>query len=193
MDILTQKKFLIITIIVLAVLNLSSIGFMMLNGNHKHQDTLQKPVSIQENRSENPRDVSKVLETELNLNSRQVEQIKKLRSEYFDIEKELSRTIRSARDSMNSIMFNKSTNEEFVKVLARRISETEYEIELLRFEQAKRFKNICTPEQLEKFVGLVKEIRDYFRPDNQSRRKGNQPTGEDRRPPRPDKDKPRRD
>lgn len=40
-------------------------------------------------------------------------------------------------------------------------------MELLRFEQAKELKSICNDKQQEKFEKLVKEIRDYFRPDNQ--------------------------
>ena len=75
--------------------------------------------------------------------------------------------VRNERDSMNTVMFNKNNNEELVKSLAKRISDNEYQMELLRFDQAKEFKSICTPEQLEKFEGLIKEIRDYFRPDNQ--------------------------
>lgn len=43
-------------------------------------------------------------------------------------------------------------------------------MELLRFEQAKEMKLICNAEQQEKFEKLVKEIRDYFRPDNQPTR-----------------------
>jgi Spy/CpxP family protein refolding chaperone len=65
---------------------------------------------------------------------------------------------------MNALMFNKLTDEAVVKALARGIAESEYQMELLRLEQAQNLKAICTPEQLEQFEALVKEIRDYFKP-----------------------------
>ena len=67
-------------------------------------------------------------------------------------------------------MFNKNTDETKIKLLAKQIADAEYQMELLRFEQAKELKLICNAEQQEKFEKLVKEIRDYFRPDNQPTR-----------------------
>jgi Spy/CpxP family protein refolding chaperone len=115
------------------------------------------------------------LKQELNLNDSQVEQIQQLRSDFFEKEKVLARAIRAKRDSMNLVMFNKQTDEQLLKRLAREVADGEYEMELLRIAQAQQLKSICNPEQLEKFEGLVREIRDYFRPDNrpQNKRKEN--------------------
>ena len=44
-------------------------------------------------------------------------------------------------------------------------------MEFIRIAQAKELKSICNKEQLQKFETLVKEIRDYFRPDNQPNQK----------------------
>ena len=71
---------------------------------------------------------------------------------------------------MNAAMFNKTIDEETVKALAQRISDNDYEMEMMRFEQAKEFKSICNDEQLEKFEGLVKEIRDYFKPEEKPKK-----------------------
>ena len=101
------------------------------------------------------------------MTAEQTEQIKRLRENVFEKEKELTEVIRAERDSMNVAMFNKNTNEDEVKVLANRISTNEYKMEMIRLEQSKQLKTICTAEQLEKFEKLVLEIRDYFRPDNQ--------------------------
>ena len=115
-------------------------------------------------------DVSAVLEKELNLTQAQVSQIKALRTDFFEKETALTTTIRSKRDSMNMIMFNKDTDAELLKSLARKVADNEYQLELYRIEQAQQMKAICTAEQLQKFEGLVREIRDYFRPDNQPQR-----------------------
>jgi len=44
-------------------------------------------------------------------------------------------------------------------------------MELLRFDQAQSLKLICTPKQLEKFEGLIIEIRDFFKQDEKPKRK----------------------
>ena len=113
---------------------------------------------------ENSPDIAAVLEKELHLTASQVVQIQALRADFFKKEVLLNATIRAKKDSMNELMFNKITDETLVKSLARSVAENEYLMELLRIEQAKSLKTICTPEQLEQFGKLVIEIRDYFRP-----------------------------
>lgn len=167
MDIFSQKKFLVIAIFMLIVLNIAVLGiFLWHNASHEvtHQPTPPPP-------SGEPHDVSAVLKNELSLSEKQVEQIQKIRADFFAKERLLSKIIRDGRDSMNVEMFNKVTNEELVKSIARRIAENEYQMEMLRVAQAQEFKSICTPEQLAKFEGLVREIRDYFKPDNPPKRK----------------------
>jgi len=102
----------------------------------------------------------------LGLSGIQAEKIKEIRASFFKKEKVLEEIIRSERDSVNVGMFNKNTNEDEIKTLARNIADNEYQMELLRFEQAQELKSICTPEQQEMFEKLVLEIRDYFRPNN---------------------------
>ena len=139
------------------MLNLFSIGvFIWKDFFHKHP-----PV----NQSYDNRDVSDFLKSELNLTEKQIEQFRSLRTEFFEKEKILSNTMRDERDSMNQEIFNKTTNEELVKSLAQGIAENEYKMELMRFEQAKQLKQICSTEQLEKFQYLVIEIKDYLKPD----------------------------
>lgn len=157
MDIFTEKKFLVRSVIVLALLNIISTGIFLWKGSTC---------------SERPRDsdnykkeVATILEKELQLTEEQVEQIKKLRAVFSEKEKEISRTIKSKRDSMNAEMFKITTDDSLVIALAKGVADNEYQMELLRFEQSKAFKAICTPGQLEKFDNLVKEIKDYFKPD----------------------------
>src|SRR5579863_5950150 len=69
------------------------------------------------------RDVSGILQKELDLTPVQAEQIKKIRTDFYDKEQVLSLTIRGERDSMNMIMFNKNTDDSLVKILARGIAE----------------------------------------------------------------------
>ncbi len=171
MDIFAQKKLLVRLVILLIALNLSSIGFFLWKDfSDRHEPELFP-------HHNEYRDVSGILQKELNLTDKQVEQIKNLRSDIFEKEKSLATIIRNERDSMNVAMFIKTTNEEEVKTLAKSVADNEYQMELLRIEQAQQLKIICTPEQLGKFQGLVLEIRDYFRPDNQPKKKNSYSAG----------------
>ncbi len=166
MDLFVQKKLLIRVVILLALLNLFSIGIFL------WKEFIHKPP--RPNEREDNRGVSSVLKDKLNFTDKQSEQVKDLRSAYFEKEKVIESAIRAERDSMNAAMFNKTIDEDLVKALAKRIADNEYRMELSRFEQAKEFKAICNSEQLEKFGDMLKDIRDYFKPDDQQKRKPKQ-------------------
>jgi Spy/CpxP family protein refolding chaperone len=160
MDIFAQKKLLVRLVILLAIFNVFCIGVFLWKGNW-HPDNYP-PVPPMENERG---DVSGVLEKELDLKPEQADKIKKLRAEFFAREEVLGETLRAERDSMNVAMFGKDTDQQLVKKLARKVAGHEYEMEMLRFEQAQQLKLVCTPEQLAKFDQLILEIRDYFRPE----------------------------
>jgi hypothetical protein len=157
MDIFNQRKQLLRLVVVLTILNLFLISFFLC------KDVFHGPPS---DKISDVHGVSIVLEKELGLSGIQAEKIKEIRASFFKKEKVLEEIIRSERDSVNVGMFNKNTNEDEIKTLARNIADNEYQMELLRFEQAQELKSICTPEQQEMFEKLVLEIRDYFRPNN---------------------------
>ncbi len=161
MEVFAQNKLLIRLVIVLTILNLCAIGVFIWKdfsyaglGPHK------------ERKNEDYHDVAGVLQRELGLTELQVEQFKKLRTDVFAKESDLSVVIRAERDSMNVLMFSKNTDSTVVKNLAREVAENEFAMEMLRYQQAHALKSICSPEQMNKFDKLVIEIRDYFRPDN---------------------------
>ena len=158
MEIFAQNKVLKWCVAVLVIINMLTLGTFLWKA---YSITNQRPII-----PDDFRDVSGILQKELDLTADQTKQIKKIRADFYDKEKVLSVIIRGERDSMNMIMFNKNTNDSIVKLLARSVAENEYKMELLRLAQAQQLKAICTPTQLAKFDKLVIEIRDYFRPDN---------------------------
>lgn len=164
MDIFNQKKVLTRIIIFLIFLNLVTISFFALKDSQHHEPLLFP-------KNEAYKDVTNVLEKKLMLNDKQLKDFNSIRERYFEKELVLKQTIRNQKDSMNVEMFNKNTNEHLIKLLALKISENEYKMELLRYAQATELKAACTPEQQERFQNLVIEIRDYFRPDNQPQKR----------------------
>jgi Spy/CpxP family protein refolding chaperone len=130
-----------------------------------HREPLMFP------KNEAYKDVSKILKKELDLTNEQVLQFDEIRKRNFEKQAILKKIIRDYKDAMNMEMFNKNSNDDKIKSLARQVSENEYKMELLRYYQAKELKAVCKPEQLDKFQDLVIEIRDYFRPDNQPKKR----------------------
>ena len=108
---------------------------------------------------------------ELSLSEQQVAQFDEIRKRNFEKQAILKKIIRDDKDAMNIEMFNVKTDEAKIETFAIRISDNEYKMEMLRFDQAKELKAVCNREQQEKFQDLVIEIRDYFRPDNQPTKK----------------------
>ena len=165
MDIFSKHKLLSRSVLFLVVLNLVTLGFFVWKEFKPHKEPLLFPIN------ESYKDVSNILKKELHLSNKQVIQFDKIRSQNFIKQAYLKRIIRNQKDAMNLEMFNKNSDEQKIMQLARQIANNEYAMEMLRYNQAKELKAVCTPEQLEKFEKLVLEIRDYFRPDNQPLKK----------------------
>lgn len=161
MDIFRQQKYLTRAFIVLVLLNIGLISFFVWRELKPHHQPFLFP------KNEAYKDVSGILKKELQLNEKQAQQFNTIREDYYIKEITLKQKIKDNKDEMNVEMYNKHSDENKIMSLARQTSNFEYEIELLRYRQAKELKLVCTPEQQEKFEVLVKEIRDYFRPDNQ--------------------------
>jgi hypothetical protein len=115
MDIFSQNKLLIRMVIFLTALNLLLMSAFVF------RDFFRKPQPP--NQQNENRDVSTILEKKLKLTKEQVDLIKALRSAFIEKEKGLSAAIRIERDSINSVMFNKTADEELIRSLAKRVAE----------------------------------------------------------------------
>ena len=155
MDIFLRNKLLLRVVAFLLILNLFSSGYLW-SGEKSNDDRRPPKRPLDE--------VTTILKEELQLTTKQAEDLKKIREDFFNKEEPLGRMIRAKRDSMNIEMFNENTDTANVKEIARRVADKEYQMELYRLEQAQQLKTICTPEQLKKFQDMVIDIRDYFQP-----------------------------
>lgn len=164
MDIFYQKKLFSRIIVLLVLLNLLTIGFFIWKTYFQHEPLLFP-------KNEEYKDVTAILQRELQLSPQQVTQFNTIRERFFEKEVVLKQIIKAEKDSMNVAMFNKVTDDALIQFLAIKISQNEYQMELLRYEQAKELKSVCSPKQQEQFEHLVIEIRDYFRPDNQPKKR----------------------
>ena len=165
MDVFSQNKIFIRAIIILVTLNIVLIGFFIFKEMKPPHESNPFP------RDEAYKNVGPILKKELDLTDKQLEQFNEIRKQNFENQAAIKSIIDKDKDEMNQEMFNKYSDEQKVTSLAKKISENEFKIELLHFEQAKKLKAVCNDKQLDKFQDLIIEIRDYFRPDNQPRRR----------------------
>lgn len=171
MNIFSQKKWLVRLVVVLIALNVSAMCFIL----WQHKNNKPTPVSQgssfqkQEEKDNKPpkksiEELSQILKQELELSPEQEEKFRAIRQDFFDKEQQVRKKLNAGRDSLNEEMFSNSIDSNLAKQIARGIAENEYQIELYRLAQAQQLAKICTPQQLNKFQDLVKEMRDYFRP-----------------------------
>lgn len=163
MDIFKQRKILITALVVLGLcnlllvaVNLALIGFFGMG-------------KKQERKEQDKAKIAQVLKEKLGLNDNQTAQFQNIRDGFFQKEEAISAVIKNCRDSMNSQMYSRNANDSSLKKLAETVAAKELEMEMLRIEQARQIRAICTPEQLDKFNTLVREIRDYLKPDDKKK------------------------
>lgn len=159
MDIFAQNKVLLRLVVALIVLNIAAItGMWWVNSRSASTvENARRPEPQAERLIE-------VLRENLELRPEQVDQFRTIRKSFFEKERVLATTIRAGRDSMNTLMFRHQTDSALVRAVARRVADNEYIMELLRIEQAEQLKQVCTPEQQQRFENYMREIRDYLKP-----------------------------
>ncbi len=162
MDIFSRNKFLVRIIFVLLFLNIISTGYLWFQKKEKPDD--RQPKKERENSL-------RVLKEKLHLTREQENAIISLRLDYAKREETVTEMIKAQRDSMNVVMFRADDDTSMLKRIARRVADNEYQLELLRIDQAQKLKNICTEEQLKEFQYFVINIRDFFQPQNPPRKK----------------------
>jgi hypothetical protein len=154
MDIFVQNKRLKFSVVILVLLNLTTMFFFIRNFGHK-ENGRKEPDHAR---------VTAILAKELDLTEAQKEEFKHIRNRFFEKEELLAALIKSRRDSMNVEMFNAQTDTLLLRRLSKNIATDEGRMENYRIQQSFELKKICTSKQLEKFSQFVKEIRDYFKP-----------------------------
>ena len=156
MDIFSRDKLLARLVVALVLVNLLLVGLFWWRSAHRPSPA-KAPAPA--------RDLSVLLRQELRLNDSQTLVLKTIRNGFFEKEKALSDSIRANRDSMNRLMFSPGAADGKLEQLARAVAEGEYRMEMLRIGQATQVRALCTPEQLARLEKLVREIRDYLRPE----------------------------
>lgn len=159
MDIFSQTRFLQRLVVLLIISNLLIAGFYWWRFNEFGESKAKDPRPVKQ------QELPALLKKELGLSDSQANRLGKIRAAFFEKEKLLSDSIRSMRDSMNQLMFGMEIHDQALEKLGEAVSAYEYKMEMLRVDQARDVRELCTPEQRIRLEKLVREIRDYLKPD----------------------------
>lgn len=156
MDIFTSNKLFWRLVLLLLFLNILSTAYLFW---HRPDDKMDRePKRRKENSVQ-------FLKDKLHLTHDQELQIRAMREKYTREEEKVSSVIRAQRDSMNRLMFSADSDTSKLRLIAARVAANEFNMEMLRIQQAEEFKKCCTPEQVEVFRQMMVPIRDFFQPE----------------------------
>ena len=181
MNYFTKKRITTFAIVLLVIINISSITTILIRRYHpvKHpfpgqMDDKVKATTI-------------FLKTELQFSDEQVKEFIRIQDEFLKESQALQRAIRDLKKDLHRTLIE-STDEPLEN--AARIAEIgnkDSELETILYQYFINVKNLCTPEQVQKFDVLVRQILFTIDPGHQPPQDKHSPPPhiENGRPPRP--------
>lgn len=146
MDWLTKQKTYLWLVILLVIINLTTLIFLWVG----------RPNPPEMNDRKRP-DTNKFLKNELCLNEEQDKKLKELRKELIDSTSKLNENIWSKKQEIQYESFSENPDIEKVNSLSRQIGEIETQLEIFRFNHFAEVKKVLTSEQAIKFKNILAE------------------------------------
>ena len=180
MNWITENSFLKWLVVVLLLFNIVTITTIWLN----ILDRKEPPPMREENTP--PPDPMNLMKKELNLSNAQMKIFEERRKQIFSVTDSLFNNMRDLKKKLTNQFFKEDKNPELVDSITHQIGEVQSKLEKLRFDHFKGLLAICTPEQKEKFIPVLKRIMEVNPPDEMHHDPRFQP-GKDRHGEQPSK------
>ena len=139
-----SSKFLKIVIVILLLINISTLGFMFMQ-NSPHGMPPHRP------------DAGVFLSHELNFNSDQEKQLDQLRNENRSVIEALRENGKNVHDQFFDLLNTSPIDSALVSSKADSICSNQKQIELATFYHFQKVRAICTPEQKKEFDEIIKD------------------------------------
>ncbi len=156
MDIFKQNRNLMIVVIILVILNITTLTFLWL-GKPKNPS----PREFVRNKIEEPKRIKTLLKNELGFDEQQSEEYLKLRKDHRRKIDKLNFAIRKIKKQMFDEAFKEGSNVAISDSLLNLAQTKQAEIESLTFQHFVKLKNLCRPNQKNKLQLLIHE---FFQP-----------------------------
>lgn len=148
MNSLTKNKALVSIIIFLLITNIAMLLFFL---------ELNKPVQ----RNGHGRDqngMSGMLQKDVGFTKEQLDSYQALRKEQFEKGHPLFDDLRNAKMDFYNLIYTAQVSDSSVNKAADLIAEKQEMLDLQMFKHLKMVRNICTPDQLQKFDSTIKKV-----------------------------------
>lgn len=148
METIKKNKLLVSIIIFLFITNFAMLVFFVV---------LDKP--FQRNlHGKNQNGMSGMLQKEVGFTKEQLDTYQALRKEQLDTIHTLFDDLRKAKTDFYTLIYTTQVSDSTVNKAADLISENEKTLDLRMFKHFQKIRNICTPDQLQKFDSTIKKV-----------------------------------
>jgi len=141
---ISKTKSLVFIIAILVLTNIAVLVYFLRTEKSSHEG---------EKKGKNG--LSTALQKEVGFNDEQVAKYRQMREEQMKIMRPLSDDIRRSKDSMFRLLGNREISDSVIHHLAGDIAMKQKEMDLRAFNHFRRVRQLCTPEQLQKYDSLV--------------------------------------
>lgn len=148
MDAISKNKSLIAIIIFLLITNLAMLVFFLVLNNQS-----QKNAHIHDQNG-----ISGVLQKEVGFSKEQLDTYQSLRKEQIDKIHTLFDELRKAKTNFYNLIYAPQVADSSVNRAADLIAEKQKTLDLQMLNHFERVRNICTPDQLQKFDTTIKKV-----------------------------------
>lgn len=181
MDIFKQNRYLFAIIILLVILNLTTLIMLWLGRSEYRQPRLEQRDPIEEENR-----ISQMLKDELGFDKQQIDKYLQLRKQHRDKVHLLNGEIRQIKKQMFDEALVDIPKTELSDSLLTISQTKQAEIERLTFQHFLELKKLCKPEQQDKLKLLIHELF-RGRPAGDDQKEPQPPPNDNRRPPPPPK------
>ncbi len=170
MDFFSKQRFIAWAIVILIVLNLGTLATLWIR-------QLQQPSPISRPELGPPARARDFLSRELGFSEDQKKELADLQARQVSQMDALQGKIDALKRGMMDQLLNSSSDSRRIEHLAGEVGEIEARKARLVYTHLGEIKDLCTPEQRERFAGLVRELLRIMKPPNPSGHPGDRPDG----------------
>jgi len=148
MDSITKNKALVSIIIFLLITNITMLVFFLV---------LNKPPQ-KEVRTHDQNGMSGLLQKEVGFSKDQVDTYQSLRKDQMDTVHVLFDELRKSKMDFYNLIYSSQVSDSSLNKAADKIADRQKALDLQMFNHFKKVRNICTPDQLQKFDSTLKKV-----------------------------------
>ena len=148
METIKKYRALVSIIVFLLITNMAMLIFFMV---------LSKPITNR-HRSHDQNGMYTTLQKDVGFSKAQLDQYQVLRNQQRDTIKPLFNDLRKAKETFYGLIYSSDVSDSLLNSDVDLIAQKQKELDLKMFNHFKNVRNLCTPDQLQKFDSTIKKV-----------------------------------